>query len=199
MTPTKEPRGSSTFVNSSVRARQVFPATRHGSNHRGNPISLLLGSLATERTPVVPFHPPLLCGRGEKISFATSIQADSVDKRHFPRPMGTNSPHSTAGTFRCPAPIPPCGSPTLRFVACSSVDKKSRYLWSQKDQSWVVSTLLGQTTFYNSGRTKFARFPSSRSRTVGTSSRRSWEGFTQSSSCSSRPGWGGGGQLWKQI
>ena len=30
-----------------------------------------------------------------------------------------------------------------------SVDQKSGYLWSQKHNSWVVSSLLGQTTYYS--------------------------------------------------
>ena len=30
-----------------------------------------------------------------------------------------------------------------------SVDYKSSYLWSQKHNSWVVSTLLGQTMYYS--------------------------------------------------
>ena len=58
--------------------------------------------------------------------------------------------------------------------ACFSVDEKSGYLWSQKDQSWVVSTLLGQTSTLAR---PSARFPSSRSYTVGTGSQRSWERF----------------------
>ena len=38
----------------------------------------------------------------------------------------------------------------LADPACLSVDEKSGYLWSQKDQSRVVSALLGQTTVYSS-------------------------------------------------
>ena len=33
------------------------------------------------------------------------------------------------------------------------VDAKSGYLWSQKHNSWVVSTLLGQTTYYSNSPT----------------------------------------------
>lgn len=69
-----------------------------------------------------------------------------------------------------------------------SVDRKPGYLWSRKHNSWVVGTLLGQTSYYNNSAEAIARSASLRSRTGSTGSLHCWGGFMGSRTPSSNVG-----------